>query len=45
VGDALLRPVLRVLAERIGAVAALALGMLAQVVVVEIALPVVPGSR
>ena len=43
VADALLRPVLRVFAGRIGAVAALVLGVLAQVALVEIGLLVVPG--
>ena len=41
--DALVRPVLRVLAGRAGAVAALGLGIVVQVVLVELALLVVPG--
>jgi len=41
--DALVRPVLRVLAGRVGAVAALGLGIVVQVVLVELALLVVPG--
>jgi hypothetical protein len=43
VADALLRPVLRLFAERVGAVAALVLGVIVQVALVEIGLLVVPG--
>lgn len=43
VADALLRPVLRVFAGRVGAVAALLLGVIVQVALVEIGLLVVPG--
>ncbi|GAA4697063.1 phage holin family protein [Pseudonocardia yuanmonensis] len=42
--DALVRPVLRVLARRAGAVTALLLGVLVQVVVVEVALLAVPSA-
>ncbi len=41
--DALIRPVLRRLAGRIGAIAALVLGVVVQVALVELALLVVPG--
>jgi len=43
VADALVRPVLRVLAGRVGAVAALVLGLIVQVALIEIGLLVVPG--
>ncbi len=43
VADALVRPVLRVLARHAGAVAALVMGVIVQVAVVEVGLLVVPG--
>jgi uncharacterized membrane protein YvlD (DUF360 family) len=43
VGDALVRPVLRRIADRAGAVAALLLGVAVQVAIVLLALAVVPG--
>jgi uncharacterized membrane protein YvlD (DUF360 family) len=43
IGDALFRPVLRLLADRAGPFAALVLGILAQLVLVEAALVVAPG--
>ena len=43
VADALLRPILRAFAGRVGAVAALVLGVVVQVVLIELGLLVVPG--
>ncbi len=44
VGDALVRPILRILAGRIGGLAALGLGTVVQVMLVHLAILVVPGA-